>query len=79
MPALTVEDPTVLPHLRVELSAPPPVRRVVMSHRPEHGAGLEIWRPFPGDPALTATDPFLLLDQRGPMANGPGDAREAPC
>jgi redox-sensitive bicupin YhaK (pirin superfamily) len=50
----------------------------VMSHQQKEGAGLDIWRPFPGEMALTATDPFLLLDQVGPMVNGPGDAMGAP-
>ena len=81
MPAVTVENPLVLPHLprlSAESSAPRPVSRVVMSHQQMEGAGIEIWRPFPGEVALTATDPFLLLDQAGPTVNGPGDAMGAP-
>ena len=81
MPAVTVENPLVLPHLprlSAESSAPRPVSRVVMSHQQMEGAGIEIWRPFPGEVALSATDPFLLLDQAGPMVNGPGDAMGAP-
>src|ERR1700674_1247976 len=81
MPAVTVENPLVLPHLprlSAESSAPRPVSRVVTSHQQMEGAGIEIWRPFPGEVALTATDPFLLLDQAGPTVNGPGDAMGAP-
>jgi quercetin 2,3-dioxygenase len=81
MPAMTVENPLVLlhlPHLSAESSASRPVSRVVMSHRQMEGAGIEIWRPFPGELPLSSTDPFLLLDQVGPMVNGPGDAMGAP-
>ncbi len=34
-------------------------------------------RPFPG-PALDIADPFLLLDEMGPVAYGPGEAIGAP-
>ena len=42
------------------------------------GAGFEVWRPFPGGVDLHATDPFLLLDQLGPVEYGPGEAKGAP-
>ena len=42
------------------------------------GAGFEVWRPFPGAVDLHATDPFLLLDQLGPVDYGPGEAKGAP-
>ena len=35
-------------------------------------------RPFPGELSLAEADPFLLLDQVGPMVNGPGEAKGAP-
>jgi hypothetical protein len=51
MPAITVEDSSVLPRIRRPDPAHTidrPVRRVVQSHRQVEGAGFEVWRPFPG-------------------------------
>jgi len=42
------------------------------------GAGFRVWRPFPGAVDLHVTDPFLLLDQLGPVEYGPGEAKGAP-
>jgi redox-sensitive bicupin YhaK (pirin superfamily) len=81
VPAVTVENPLVLPRIR----RPDPtqttdrgVKRVVQSHRQIEGAGVEVWRPFPGAISLADADPFLLLDQLGPLVNGPGEAGGAP-
>ncbi|MDX6287102.1 MAG: quercetin 2,3-dioxygenase [Frankiales bacterium] len=81
MPAVTVDNPLVLP--RVPRPDPAtttdrPVTHVVQSQRQVEGAGFEIWRPFPGAVSLAETDPFLLLDQLGPLINGPGEAAGAP-
>jgi redox-sensitive bicupin YhaK (pirin superfamily) len=81
MPALTVENPLVLP--RIPRPDPVqttdrPVTRVVQSQRQLEGAGFEIWRPFPGAVSLADADPFLLLDQLGPRINGPAEAAGAP-
>jgi redox-sensitive bicupin YhaK (pirin superfamily) len=41
------------------------------------GAGFRVRRPFPTY-ALSDFDPFLLLDEMGPMQLGPGEAKGAP-
>src|SRR5436189_1112846 len=41
------------------------------------GAGFLVHRPFPSD-ALSDFDPFLLLDEMGPMEVRPGEAKGAP-
>ncbi len=41
------------------------------------GAGFRVRRPFPTRP-LDHLDPFLLLDEMGPMDLGPGEAKGAP-
>ena len=74
MPAVTVENPLVLPRLsRITAASgvPRPANRIVRAHQQKEGAGIEIWRPFPGKVPLAAADPFLLLDQAGPMVNTP--------
>ena len=57
MPAVTVDNPLVLPRLeRPDLSAtdPRPVASVVAAHHAVEGAGFEVWRPFPGGMSLAA-------------------------
>jgi hypothetical protein len=81
MPAITVDNPLVLPRIhRPELfeHTGRPVHRVVPAHHAVEGAGFEVWRPFPGGVDLHLTDPFLLLDQLGPVQYGPGEAKGAP-
>ncbi|MDQ1695770.1 MAG: quercetin 2,3-dioxygenase [Frankiaceae bacterium] len=81
MPAVTVENPLVLPRVRrpdPARTADRPVKRVTQAHRQMEGAGFEIWRPFPGPVSLADSDPFLLLDQLGPRLNGPAEAAGAP-
>ena len=41
------------------------------------GAGFEVRRPFP-TPRLSLVDPFLLLDEMGPMDLAPGQGKGAP-
>jgi redox-sensitive bicupin YhaK (pirin superfamily) len=53
------------------------VRRVLPSVETLEGAGFLVHRPFPTS-ALDHFDPFLLLDEMGPMDLGPGQARGAP-
>ena len=80
MPAVTVDNPLVLP--RIERPGPTtparPVERVIPAHHAVEGAGFEVWRPFPGGVDLKLTDPFLLLDQLGPVEYAPGEAKGAP-
>jgi redox-sensitive bicupin YhaK (pirin superfamily) len=81
MPAVTVENPLVLPRVQrpdPARTADRPVTRVVQAQRQIEGAGFEIWRPFPGSVSLADVDPFLLLDQLGPLVNGPAEAAGAP-
>jgi redox-sensitive bicupin YhaK (pirin superfamily) len=81
MPAVTVENPLVLPRLSrpdPSIAVARPVNAVVAARHAVEGAGFEVWRPFPGGLSLSATDPFLLLDQLGPVWYAPGEAKGAP-
>src|SRR3954470_12440097 len=53
------------------------VTRVVTAHRQEEGAGFIVRRPLPSM-SLTEADPFLLIDEMGPVEYGPGQAVGAP-
>jgi quercetin 2,3-dioxygenase len=81
MPAVTVENLLVLPrlaHIADDAARARPVRRVVSAYHGKEGAGFEIWRPFPGELSMQEADPFLLLDQGGPVEYGPDEAVGAP-
>jgi len=51
--------------------------RVVTAHRQIEGAGFVVRRPFPSQ-GLEMVDPFLLLDEMGPVEYAPGEAVGAP-
>ena len=51
--------------------------RVVTAHRQREGAGFIVRRPFPAQ-GLDHVDPFLLLDEMGPVDYRPGEAVGAP-
>ena len=53
------------------------VSRVFTAPRAQDGDGVDLRRAFPGT-ALMDIDPFLLLDQMGPMDSAPGKARGFP-
>lgn len=53
------------------------VARIVSSHRQLEGAGFVVRRPLPA-PGLPALDPFLLIDEMGPIEYRPGEAVGAP-
>ena len=53
------------------------VAGVVTATETLEGAGFLVRRPFPTH-ALSEFDPFLLLDEMGPMELGPGQAKGAP-
>ena len=53
------------------------VEKVITSHRQLEGGGFEVRRPFPTR-GLQHADPFLLLDEMGPVDYPPGDAVGAP-
>jgi quercetin 2,3-dioxygenase len=51
--------------------------KVLSSHRQLEGAGFLVRRPLPA-PGLPALDPFLLIDEMGPVEYAPGEAVGAP-
>ena len=53
------------------------VGRIVTAHRQEEGAGFIVRRPVP-TAGLELVDPFLLIDEMGPVEYGPGEAVGAP-
>jgi quercetin 2,3-dioxygenase len=50
---------------------------IVTAHRQREGAGFIVRRPFPTQ-GLDLVDPFLLLDEMGPVDYAPGEAVGAP-
>jgi quercetin 2,3-dioxygenase len=54
-----------------------PIAKVIDSIRTLEGAGFAVRRPFPTQ-SIDHLDPFLLLDEMGPMELGPGEAEGAP-
>jgi hypothetical protein len=58
------------PHIR-------PIAQVITAHRQLEGGGFPVRRPFPTH-GLDQVDPFLLLDEMGPVDWGPGQAIGAP-
>src|SRR5713101_4063341 len=50
---------------------------IVTAHRQREGAGFVVRRPVPTQ-GLDTVDPFLLLDEMGPVEYGPGEAVGAP-
>ncbi|WP_107654674.1 pirin family protein [Nocardia suismassiliense] len=79
MPAITVPDLMILPRLPqpTDTMRERPVRAVVSAPKQREGAGFEVRRPFPSVDLRTA-DPFILLDQMGPVAYEPHEAKGAP-
>jgi redox-sensitive bicupin YhaK (pirin superfamily) len=73
--------PVRAPALRLMVSAMSrttrPVSRIVTAHRQREGAGFVVRRPFPSA-GLEHADPFLLLDELGPVDYAPGEAIGAP-
>jgi len=53
------------------------VTRVTTAHRQSEGGGFVVRRPFPGAD-VDSVDPFLLLDEMGPVDYAPGEAVGAP-
>ena len=53
------------------------VERIVTAHRQREGAGFMVRRPVP-TAGLDQVDPFLILDEVGPVTYGPGEALGAP-
>jgi quercetin 2,3-dioxygenase len=81
MPAVTVDNPLVLPRIArpdPATTTPRPALHTAPAHHAIEGAGFEVWRPFPGGLSMHDTDPFLLLDQLGPVWYEPHAAKGAP-
>src|SRR5262245_37853530 len=53
------------------------VERVIQAHRQTEGGGFIVRRPLP-KPGLDVLDPFLLIDEMGPVVYQPGEAVGAP-
>jgi redox-sensitive bicupin YhaK (pirin superfamily) len=53
------------------------VQKLVTAHRQREGAGFVVRRPVP-TLGLELVDPFLLIDELGPVTYGPGEAIGAP-
>ena len=77
MPAVTVEDITVLPHVRRPdpgLVRPRPVASVTSAPSGFEGEGFPVRRAFAGvDQSLL--DPFIMMDQMGDVEYAPGEPR----
>ena len=53
------------------------VQTLITAHRQREGGGFIVRRPFPTQ-GLDMVDPFLMLDEMGPITYGPGEAIGAP-
>lgn len=53
------------------------VSRLITAHKQEEGAGFIVRRPLPSM-SLALADPFLLIDEMGPVEYAPGEAVGAP-
>jgi len=78
MPAFTPVAPQSLPTVADATGAVRPVKQVATAVSSFAGAGFPVRRPFPGALDLEHTDPFLMLDQMGPIVYAPGEAVGAP-
>jgi redox-sensitive bicupin YhaK (pirin superfamily) len=54
-----------------------PVTRLVTAHAQTEGGGFVVRRPMP-TPSFPLADPFLLIDEMGPVTYAPGEAIGAP-
>ena len=63
--------------MKTEISEPREVSKIVTAHRQREGGGFIVRRPFPST-GFRHADPFLLLDEMGPVEYGPGEAIGAP-
>ena len=80
MPAVTVDDITVLPRLPVPdpvVARQRPVRRLTTAPRGYEGEGFPVRRAFAGAD-LEDLDPFIHLDQMGEVEYAPGEAKGTP-
>ena len=78
MPAVTPTRPELVTTVEDAAGEPRPVAQVAKAISSFEGAGFPVRRPFPGALDLQRTDPFLMLDQMGPVVYAPGKALGAP-
>jgi redox-sensitive bicupin YhaK (pirin superfamily) len=78
MPAVTPAEPQSLPAVADATGTPRPVEQVGNAVHSFEGAGFPVRRPFPGAIDQARTDPFLMMDQMGPVVYAPGKALGAP-
>ena len=78
MPAFTPTETRSIPAVPDATGTPRPVAQVATAVASFEGAGFPVRRPFPGALDLRDTDPFLMLDQMGPVDYAPGKAVGAP-
>ncbi|MEQ6901343.1 pirin family protein [Nocardioides sp. YIM 152588] len=79
MPAITVDDLTVLPRIKGPGlgDQPRPVRSVTAAPRGYEGEGFPVRRAFAGVD-LRDLDPFIMMDQMGEVEYAPGEAKGTP-
>ena len=79
MPAITVDDLTVLPRLREPGlgDQPRPVWQVTTAPTGYEGEGFPVRRAFAGID-LQHLDPFIMMDQMGEVEYAPGEAKGTP-
>ena len=78
MPAVTPTDTTSLTAVPDATGAARAVEQIASAAHAFEGGGFPVRRPFPGALDLQHTDPFLMLDQMGPVEYAPGQAKGAP-
>ncbi|NCY16914.1 MAG: pirin family protein [Actinobacteria bacterium] len=73
MPAVTA-DPSTLAHLRADTGAPRRLRAVTTAPEGFEGEGFPVRRAFAGVP-VSELDPFIMMDQMGPIVWPPMQAK----
>jgi quercetin 2,3-dioxygenase len=78
MPAVTPTETQSLRVIADGAGAIRPVEHIATAVSSFEGAGFPVRRPFPGALDSSLTDPFLMLDQMGPIEYAPRQALGAP-
>src|SRR4051812_24413192 len=77
MPAVTVDDVTVLPRIAIASGQVRPVRTIVTAPQGLEGEGFPVRRAFAGVD-LGLLDPFIHMDQMGEVEYAPGEPKGTP-